>query len=110
MSHLNTAYKLGALQAMQDFEAEVEKQAWTPGSTVPGAPASVARGSAAEAVRGSAASGLAGSTGTASQVPINSGKGMMTFAPERISRSGPVGAPGTMGPPKPAAGPMLAQR
>lgn len=27
MSHLDTAYKLGAAQAMQDFQAEVEKLA-----------------------------------------------------------------------------------
>lgn len=30
MSHLDTAYKLGAHQAMQDFQAEVEKIAAPP--------------------------------------------------------------------------------
>lgn len=112
MSHLDTAYKLGALQAYNDFVEEAEKHAFQPGSTVPGAPSSVARGSAAEAVRGSAASGLARSTGTAGNVPTGSGKGMMTFKPEVVSRSAPAGARGTMGPPAPAAkpGPMLARR
>jgi|MudIll2142460700_1097286.scaffolds.fasta_scaffold00078_2 hypothetical protein len=35
MSHLDTAYKLGAAQAMQDFQAEVEKLAAPPAPVTP---------------------------------------------------------------------------
>lgn len=104
MSHLDTAYKLGAAQALHDFQVELQKQAWQPGSSVPGAPSTVARGSAAEAVRGSAASGLAPTTGSQTQVPTGSGKGMMTMPGMQVGRGA---KPALGGPP---ASPMLARR
>jgi len=74
MSHLDTAYKLGALKAMEDFQTELAKQAFTPGQSTPPANTNVGVGSAAEAVRGSPASGLGTSSRAAlkgTQLPVN---------------------------------------
>lgn len=75
MSHLDTAYKIGAAAAHADFQRMIqEKQSqFAPGGAVPPASSTVGVGSPAEAVRGSAASGAATSTRAAqrgAQVPV----------------------------------------
>ena len=65
MSHIDTAYKLGALKAMEDFKAELEKEAfgtYTPGAPPPPSNKPVATGSFEELSRGSNLSGASAKT------------------------------------------------
>lgn len=70
MSHLNTAYKLGSMQAQAEFEGWLRKQSAAvaaapatrpraPGTATIGAPSNVEPGSVAEKIRGASTSGMA---------------------------------------------------
>lgn len=74
MSHLDTAYKIGAAQAAQDFQVELQKQAYQPGSMAPPAAPTAAVGSPAAAVRGTVMSGASNaSRGAAKGIQVPTG-------------------------------------